>query len=165
MNADFSVLNFRRDVRATDPTQIGQLARDTGFFTEAEVDVAMELATDVIQKGETAGYRFIFAQDAAGALMGYVCYGHIACTLYGYDIYWIIVSPSYQGKGLGRELLRRAEDLIRESGGRHSYIETSARAQYLPTQGFYLRCGYEEIARLQDFYAPADDKIIYRKSL
>ena len=42
-------------------------------------------------------------------------------------------------------------------------IETSARELYRPTQRFYERCGYEAEARLKDFYAPGDSKIIYVK--
>jgi ribosomal protein S18 acetylase RimI-like enzyme len=157
-------ITFRRQVQTLDSERIGRLTQSTGFFTEAETEVAQELIDEALAKGESAGYLFVFA-ESQGEVVGYVCYGHIACTLHGYDIYWIVVSPAYQGLGLGRALLDQAENLIRGSGGKHAYIETSARAQYLPTRGFYLRCGYEEIARLSEFYAPADDKIIYRKIL
>jgi hypothetical protein len=58
-------------------------------------------------------------------------------------------------------LLAAAEDDIRSAGGRQIYIETSNRADYLATRGFYLRCGYEMEAVLKDFYAPNDGKVIY----
>ena len=41
----------------------------------------------------------------------------------------------------------------------------SNRHHYLPTRGFYLRCGYRQEALLKDFYAPGDDKVIYIKLL
>jgi hypothetical protein len=50
-------------------------------------------------------------------------------------------------------------------GGRRIYIETSSRAQYEPTRGFYLKCGYRQETILEDFYAPGDGKVIYVKAL
>ena len=45
------------------------------------------------------------------------------------------------------------------------YIETSNRAKYAPTRGFYLHCDYREVAVFDDFYAPGDAKVVYRKEL
>jgi ribosomal protein S18 acetylase RimI-like enzyme len=50
-------------------------------------------------------------------------------------------------------------------GARGIYAETSGKAQYLPTRRFYERAGFAEAARLPDFYAVGDAKIIYRKDL
>ena len=50
-------------------------------------------------------------------------------------------------------------------GGRRVYIETSNRAQYGSTRGFYQRGGYHPEAILKDFYAPGDDKVTYVKVL
>ena len=159
-----TAVSYRIKPVASDRAQIAAITEATGFFYEVETAVAVELIDIALAKGEASDYRFVFA-ESADEMLGYVCYGHIACTLHSYDIYWIVVAPGQQGKGLGRALLERSEALIRELSGRQSYIETSARALYLPTRGFYLRCGYEEVARLADFYGPDDDKVIYRKLL
>jgi hypothetical protein len=45
------------------------------------------------------------------------------------------------------------------------YVETSTRAQYVPTRSFYLACGYDLTAELTDFYAPGDGKAIFLKVL
>jgi hypothetical protein len=39
-------------------------------------------------------------------------------------------------------------------------VETSSRPDYENTRAFYARCGYIEAARIKDFYAPADDRIM-----
>jgi ribosomal protein S18 acetylase RimI-like enzyme len=157
-------IRYRTEPAPQDCLRVADLITETGFFHEAEKQVAVELIEEALSKGEAGGYFFVFA-EAGQELAGYACYGPIACTLHGYDIYWIAVSPRFQGQGLGRALLDEAERRIRDRGGRQSYIETSARAQYLPTRGFYLRCGYAEAARLTDFYAEGDDKVIYRKTI
>jgi ribosomal protein S18 acetylase RimI-like enzyme len=45
------------------------------------------------------------------------------------------------------------------------YAETSGRPQYEPTRAFYERMGYQVAARLKDFYAPGDDKVIFARRL
>jgi hypothetical protein len=51
------------------------------------------------------------------------------------------------------------------AGGTRIYIETSHRADYEATRGFYERCGYRLEAVLADYYAPGDGRAIYVKGL
>ena len=74
-------------------------------------------------------------------MLGYTCYGPIALTAGSYDLYWIAVDKSTQGLGLGRTLLEKSEQIIRQEGGRRIYIETSTRPPYAPTRAFYERSG------------------------
>ena len=159
-----SAIAYRYDVTPADREHVRQMVHSTGFFTPAETDVAVELVDERLAKGPASGYWFVFAQ-CDGQPLGYVCYGHIAVTKDSYDLYWIVVSQSQRGKGLGRKLLEEAERLIAAAGGHRVYIETSNRAQYLPTRGFYERCGYHEEAVLQDFYGPGDSKVIFVRAI
>jgi ribosomal protein S18 acetylase RimI-like enzyme len=155
---------FRDQVWDDDPAAIRRIVADTGFFNEAELDIAMELVAERLQKGRSSGYEFCFAQ-AGSTLAGYACFGPIAGTLASFDLYWIAVAPGFQGRGLGQALLARAERAIAAAGGQRVYIETSSRAQYRDTRAFYGRCGYRLEAVLADFYAPADDKLILVRQL
>jgi hypothetical protein len=58
-----------------------------------------------------------------------------------------------------------AEAKIREARGRLIIIETSSLESYQKTRRFYAKHGYQTIARLPDFYAPGDDKLILQKRL
>jgi GNAT superfamily N-acetyltransferase len=155
---------LRADVTAADRDHVRRIVESTGFFRPDEVDVAVELVDERLARGVASGYEFVFA-DREGRTVGYACYGPIACTIGSYDLYWIAVDRDEQGTGLGRVLLAAAEDAIRRAGGRQVYIETSNRPQYVPTRGFYERCGYRLAAVLPDFYAPGDDKVIFVKIL
>jgi D-alanine-D-alanine ligase len=155
---------YREDVTSADRERIHDIVASAGFFSSREIDVAVELVDERLQKGAASGYCFLFAEHTARAV-AYACFGPIACTLESYDLYWIAVHSAYRGIGLGRELLARSERLIARQGGRRIYVETSARAQYEPTRGFYRRCGYRVEAILKDFYAPGDDKVIYVKPI
>jgi GNAT superfamily N-acetyltransferase len=168
-------VTFRDEPRPSDAAAIRRIVASTGFFHEFETDVAVELIDERLQRGLASEYYFVFADDPSGHTVGYACFGPIACTVGSFDLYWIAVHESVRGRGLGASLLHRAERVMAEGlpgpGGaalppaRRVYIETSARPQYEPTRAFYRRCGYREEARLSDFYAPGDDKLIYVRAV
>ena len=57
------------------------------------------------------------------------------------------------------------ERRFESAGARLLVIETWSRAEYEPTRRFYLARGYTEAARVGEFYAPGDDRVIYTKRL
>jgi GNAT superfamily N-acetyltransferase len=140
------------------------IVSSTGFFSAAEVVIAVELVEDRLAFGDPSGYFFVFAEEAGRAL-GYTCYGPIAGTAESYDLYWIAIHRDHQSRGLGRVLMSETERMIRSAGGRRIYAETSGRPQYEPTRVFYERLGFRRETRLKDFYAPGDDKVFYVKVL
>ncbi len=166
---------FRHLPRPEDALAVRDMVAATGFFSAEETDIARELVDERLAKGESSGYFFVFAdapEDApergpatALALAGYACYGPTPGTDGVFDLYWICVAPSGQGKGLGKALLSEAEARIRELGGRKIVVETSSRELYAGTRAFYEKRGYLAEARIADFYAPGDHKIIYTKTL
>lgn len=156
---------WRTEVARPDIDGVRRLVHETGFFRNDEIDVAVELVEERLKKRDASGYHFLLLDDAAGFLAGYVCFGPIACTIGSFDLYWVAVDPSHQGRGLGRALVRAAEDAVRTSGGRRMYIETSSQPKYEPTRRFYASCGYAIDATLRDFYAPGDDKLIYSRAV
>ncbi|MBI5014130.1 MAG: GNAT family N-acetyltransferase [Deltaproteobacteria bacterium] len=157
-------LIFREEPTAADRSVVRALVEGTGFFYPEEAEVAVELVEERLTKGVRSGYHFVFT-ERDGIMLGYACYGPIACTQASYDLYWIVVRQDLQGAGLGRALLARAEQRIGELGGTRVYVETSSRPLYDPTRAFYLRCGYREEARLAEFYGPGDDKVILVRAL
>jgi D-alanine-D-alanine ligase len=153
---------FRSTVTEQDMQRVRDITESTGFFYPEEVGTAVELVEDRLAKGPRCGYHFLFAEQD-GETVGYTSFGPIACTKESYDLYWICVSGTYRGKGLGTQLLEQSEEAIALLGGTRVYIETSARALYESTRAFYLRRGYTQIAELEDFYAPGDAKAMYLK--
>jgi acetoin utilization deacetylase AcuC-like enzyme/GNAT superfamily N-acetyltransferase len=157
-------LEWRSAVMADDVGRVRSLVASTGFFNAAEVDLAADLVTERLAKGIRSGYHFILAERGSG-LVAYACYGPIAGTQFSFDLFWIAVSPEEQRKGLGVQVFARAEAAMRKAGARRIYADTSSSDRYAPTRGFYQRMGFEEDARLPDFYGPGDAKVIYMKPL
>ncbi len=157
-------ISFRRQVRPADAAEVRRVVVSTGFFNEEEVEVAVELVDERLAKGERSGYYFVFAEQA-GRFLGYACFGPIPGSATSHDLYWIVVDDALRGQGLGRKIMAAAEADIGEMGGRRVWVDTSSRDQYAPTRAFYERCGYRLAARLEEFYAPGDDKVIFQKTL
>ncbi len=155
-------LTLRDSTRLPDRNAIRKIVTETGFFRPDEIEVAVELVDARLEKGDSSGYHFLFA-ERAGTVVGYACFGPIACTIGSFDLYWIAVAPSCQEQGVGRWLLADVERRVQAMGGRLIYIETSGRPQYAPTRAFYEHCGYDIAATLVDFYDQGDDKVIWEK--
>jgi ribosomal protein S18 acetylase RimI-like enzyme len=139
---------------------IEAILRATVVFSDEEIGVAV----DLFDAGAREGYEFVGAFDGE-QLIGYACYGLTPSTEGTYDLYWIAVDPRSQGSGAGRALMNEVERVLQERNARLMVVETSSRATYAPTRRFYDRLGYAESARLRDFYAPGDDRLVLTKRL
>jgi ribosomal protein S18 acetylase RimI-like enzyme len=139
-----------------------EFLKATQFFREEEMLIAEEVITDAAHKGPGGHYQS-YVLERNNVVIGWVCWGPAPCTVGTYDIYWLGVSPAHQGQGLGKKLMDLAEQYIHDAGGRLLVVETSGRESYQPTRAFYERIGYTLAAKIKDFYAPGDDKIVYTK--
>ena len=154
-------------LRPNDRERIAELLVSTQVFSREEVGVALELFDLGVADEEHRGaddanvpdYEFFGAFDGERVL-GYACAGPTPATEGTFDLYWLAVDPAAQGKGVGRALVREVEHDLRARGARLLLVETSSRPDYENTRTFYARCGYTEAARIRDFYAPADDRIM-----
>jgi len=161
---NLDTITYRDNVELVDRENVREIIESSGFFFPDEVETAVELMEERLTKGIKSGYYFLFAEQAKRVL-GYTCFGPIACTKASYDLFWIAVHNDFRGLGFGKKLLTRSEQMIAAMKGQRIYIETSSKKQYEPTRAFYLHCGYQEEAILKDFYSPGDDKVIYVKKI
>jgi D-alanine-D-alanine ligase len=157
-------VRYRSRARPSDLAALRRLVAATRVFYPEERQIALELLEERLRRGARSGYEFFFA-ERAGRLVGYCAWGNVPLTRKSYDLYWIAVAPDSQGQGIGQELMRRAEVAVARRGGGGLYIETSSRAVYARTRKFYRDAGYIEVARLRDFYAPRDHKVVFCKTL
>lgn len=77
----------------------------------------------------------------------------------------LAVVPSLQGKGHGGALVAELEATLRDRGQRLLIVDTSGVDAFSRTRQFYRKNGYTEEARIRDFWAAGDDKIVFWKSL
>ncbi|WP_211099464.1 hypothetical protein [Skermanella aerolata] len=62
-------------------------------------------------------------------------------------------------------LLRHIERALAERGERVLLVETSSLPSFEHTRAFYSKSGYDEEARIRDFYQAGEDKVVFRKDL
>ena len=152
-----------RPMLALDKGPVLALVRATGFFTPDEVGVAEELIDIYLERPDQKDYGVVIVEGEQGAPAGYMTWGPTPLAEDAYDLYWMAVAPSEQGKGRGKELVRWLEAEVGRRNGRVIIIETSSQPKYRGTRQFYIDLGYKEVARVPDFYRAGDDRVIYAK--
>ena len=153
-----------RPMTREDKLSIMQVLRNTPEFKPSELVVAEEVIDSYLGDPCRSGYH-ILVGELNSVVAGYICFGPAALTDATWDMYWMAVAPDKQGQGIGSALLKSAEENIREVEGRLAIIETSSISAYEKARHFHIRHGYETVARVPDFYAPGDDKLILRRQL
>ncbi len=152
-----------RDLEPGDRPSLETLVRSEPLFSADEEDVAMEVLDEYLTH-PGRDYHALGAFTPRGDLLGYACYGPTPCTSGTWDLYWIAVAGETQGQGVGTLLMEEVERRLVENQARLVVIETSSRDDYTPTRAFYERRGYTVAARVPDFYAPGDDRVIFVRS-
>ncbi len=147
-----------------DLPSILNLANRSGFFYEHEIEVLQNLCEEHFSAGEDTCYNFHLIKENS-QILGFSCFGPIEEAENNYDLYWMVVDPKQQRKGLGKILIHEVEAAVSILGGRQINIETSSRELYFPTRKFYEGQGYLQSASLPDYYAVGDHKICYYKNL
>jgi ribosomal protein S18 acetylase RimI-like enzyme len=153
-----------RPMTHEDKPHITEILRGTPEFKPFEVSVAEELIDSYLNDPSGSGYHILVA-EVDSTVAGYICYGPTPLTEGTWDIYWMAVAREKQGQGIGSALMKSAEKEIVKAKGRLALIETSSTPGYEKTRHFHLSHGYGIVARIPDFYAPGDDKLILQKRL
>lgn len=152
-----------RPIASADTTALLTLASEIGLFGPNELEVLKEMLSDYFSHN-TDKDEFWIVDDDDG-LVGVAYYALAPMTDRAWYIYLIGIRPDRQGQGRGRTLLRHIEQVLTTRGERLLLVETSGVASFEGTRTFYRNCGYEEEARIRDFYGTDDDKIVFRKVL
>jgi GNAT superfamily N-acetyltransferase len=82
-----------------------------------------------------------------------------------WNLLLIAVHPQHQRQGLGASLLAHVEQHLASSAQRLLLVETSGLPEFEATRAFYRACCYDEEARIRDYYAAGEDKVVFRKAL
>jgi ribosomal protein S18 acetylase RimI-like enzyme len=135
-----------RPTTPDDTAAILALAISSGLFPpDATDEVAAVLAGSLA--GEN-GPDHVWLTDDDGGPVGVAYYAPERLTEGTWNLYMLAVSPDRQRQGRGAALVR-----------------TSGRGSFERTRAFYRALGYDEEARIREFYKAGDDKVVFRKAL
>ena len=153
-------------IRSTTPDDtiaLIALANATGLFQPNQLESLGEMLSDYFD-GNSDRDRFWITDDDNGVVG--VAYCEMERMTDGtWNLQLIAIRPDCQGQGRGATLLRYVEQTLTVRGGRVLLVETSGLPDFERTRAFYRKCGYDEEARIRDFYKAGEDKIVYRKAL
>jgi len=157
-----------RPMTGADRGGVFRILETAGNFTPEEVATALELIDEWLELGEHSGYlTYVFEEQGEGetTVWGYACFGKTPLTESTFDLYWIAVDKTKHRSGVGKKLLKFAEEEVVRRGGKLLLAETSSMETYGGTIAFYEKTGYELVGKIIEYYKPGDDKLIFAKRL
>ncbi|MDG2989689.1 GNAT family N-acetyltransferase [Candidatus Synechococcus calcipolaris G9] len=153
-------------IRLTTPNDTNALlalAEATGLFESNQIEeLAQMLNQHFSDKTDSQGMWF---SDHDNELVGIAYVAPERMTEGTWNLYLIAIHPNHQRQGRGAALLRHIEQMLTKHGERVLLVETSGLKDFEYVRAFYRKSGYDEEARIREFYKAGDDKIIFRKAL
>lgn len=153
-------------IRLTTPddvTDLIVLAEASGLFEPSQTEELVQML-DQYFNGETENQDLWFIDDDNG-VVGVAYVAPERMTEGTWNLYLLAIHPEYQRQGRGVALLRHVEQVLASRGERVLLVETSGLEGFEYVRSFYRKSGYDEEARIREFYKAGDDKIIFRKAL
>jgi ribosomal protein S18 acetylase RimI-like enzyme len=147
-----------------DSAAIVELAVAADMFAADDTGALSKVLSDYFD-GRLANDHMWVIDEEKGELCGVAYYAPDLMANGTWYLYMIAVRPDCQRRGRGTTLIQHVENALRASGQRLLLVETSGLPSYARARAFYAKCGYEEEARIRDFYEPGEDKIVFRKLL
>jgi ribosomal protein S18 acetylase RimI-like enzyme len=151
----------------SDVERIKQIAVDANMFSVEEVGFFDELLSGYLD-GSLVDHFWLVVDDPQGQVAAAAYYAPEPFADRMWNLYFIAAAPESQGQGFGGLLIEEVERDLQNRGddvARVLIVETSSTDQYARTRTFYRNRGYGEEARIRQFYGPADDKVVFWKSL
>lgn len=148
-----------RALRATDLPAVKAVIDANALFPS----VLLDDMTRSFLAGDSGEDRWLIAEDRVPVALAY--YAPERMTDGTFNLLLIAVYPDHHGRGIGAKLMAHIEADLTARGGRVLLVETSGLDAFARTRGFYCFLGYDEEARIREFYAAGEDKVVFRKAL
>jgi streptothricin acetyltransferase len=123
-----------REYTSSDLPQVKKLILDAENFGEPFLE--NEILN--IKKNTTLGLGKVFVATTRSLIVGYISLGR---RIFALMVDSIIVSRSYQRKGVGRKLIEKAKEYAKSQGLHVLRTDTGTFMDYAIK--FYLACGFE----------------------
>ena len=154
-------------IRATtvnDIHAIAKLAIAAKMFSESDEAFLHTMMEEYFSTNQALGHGCLIDEEN-GEPRGVAYYTPVKATDRVWELLMIAVHPDLQGRGRGAALMSQVESTLREQGQRMIIVQTSGQPSYALTRLFYTKLGYEQEARVRDYYAAGEDMILFRKLL
>ena len=130
-----------RSVQVKDAGQIRDLCHQALGYDSTLEKVAAQI--DKFNSPVSDHFCFVYEEDQTGNILGYV-EAEVYESLYsdaGLNILGLAVFPSAQGRGIGRQLMERVEDLAKSK--HYAFIRLNSASHRKEAHIFYEHIGYD----------------------
>ena len=130
-----------RSVQVKDAGQIRDLCHQALGYNSTLETVATQI--EKFNLPDSDHFCFVCEEDQTGHILGYV-EAEVYESLYsdaGLNILGLAVFPSAQGRGIGRQLMERVEELAKSK--HYAFIRLNSASHRKEAHLFYERIGYE----------------------
>lgn len=146
-----------RDLARADLPSVAAVLDGTGLFPSS----MLEPMAEPYLSGH-APHHWLVACEAERAL-GFAYAEPERMTDGTFNLLAIAVAPDAQRRGVGGALVAALVERLKASSGRVLLVETSSLDEYAGTRRFYAGLGFDQEARIRDFYTEGEDKVVFRK--
>lgn len=156
-----------RPAVADDLDRIKEIAVAADMFSAEDADFFDEMVHGALD-GNLEGHQWLVVETSDGAVIGAAQFAPEPFADRMWNLYFIAVDPAFQASGIGSALMAHVEADLSNRGQEHArtlVVETSSTDQYARTRTFYANIGYNEEARIREFYGPGDHKVVFWKQL
>jgi ribosomal protein S18 acetylase RimI-like enzyme len=152
-----------RPITQDDTGELINLAKSIGLFSPDELKELRQMLTDSLgEKGDTQPF---WITDDDDGLVGLAYCEPERMTSGTWNLQLIGVHPTHQKQGRGGKLLGFVEKTLVDRSARVLLVETMGTPDFEHVRAFYRKNGYDEEARIREFYAEGADKVVFRKAL
>jgi ribosomal protein S18 acetylase RimI-like enzyme len=134
------------------------------LFTEEEIEFMTGLVDSFLNNSQEEGHYWVVSkeQEEVNAVAYYApeTFAHEV-----YNLYFIGVNPTEQGKGIGSNMIKFIENHLQNLNQRMLLVETSSLPKFEKTRQFYQKQGFTKEAVIREYYKEGDDKIVFWKKL
>ncbi len=152
-----------RPAMLEDAGSVARVVVAAGMFSTEESAFVPRLLEDVLGSARDARHGLVVDDDAG--VRGVAHWRPVEMADGVVDLTMIAVDPAAQGRGIGRTLVRHVEERARGAGQRLVLVQTSGSDRYAGTRRFYAALGYDEEARVRDYWTAGDDMVLFRLAL
>ena len=151
-------------IRPTTPGDTDALiavACSSGLFEPHQIEELTGMLAQYFSNQSTANEIWVTDDDHGAVGVAYAAPERM--TEGTWNLYLIAVHADRQRQGRGTAILKYVERLLASKGQRLLLVETSGTKDFDYVRTFYRNTGFEEEARIRDFYAEGIDKVVFRK--
>lgn len=149
-----------RDLKKSDLPVVKQIIDDNQMFPSEYLD---EMTTEYFE--QVSEELWVVAETSQRNVVAVAYCAPERMTEGTWNLLLIAVFKSFQGVGIGSDLISWVEHALKKKNARILLVETSSFAEYELTRQFYPKCKYKQVAVIPEYYDQGEDKVVFWKAL